>query len=198
VTLKYTVDPIVAAFALLLVWPLLAAAAVAVWMSLGRPILFRQTRVGVDGGTFAMLKFRTMRAGPARDDAVELGEDTAPGGVEGDDRRTRVGKVLRRTSLDELPQLFNVLSGQMSIVGPRPERPEFVRRFEQSVPRYAERHRVKAGITGWAQIAGLRGQTSLHDRVEWDNWYIESWTPWLDLRIIFMTLTAVVRADGAE
>jgi len=195
-TLKYALDRVVVGLALLVIWPLIAAVAAAVWVSVGRPIFFRQVRAGVDGRPFAMLKFRTMRHGDPADELQELPEDTAPGGVEGEDRRTRVGTFLRRTSLDELPQLFNVLRGEMSLVGPRPERPEFVRRFEQSVHRYHERHRVKAGITGWAQIAGLRGNTSLRDRVEWDNWYIENWTPWLDVKIVLMTIAAVFRADA--
>jgi exopolysaccharide biosynthesis polyprenyl glycosylphosphotransferase len=195
-TLKYALDRLVVALALLVIWPVLAAIAIAVWVSLGRPILFRQIRAGVDGKPFAMLKFRTMREGGTADELLQLPEDIAPGGVEGDDRRTPVGRFLRRTSLDELPQLFNVLRGEMSLVGPRPERPEFVRRFEQSIHRYGERHRVKAGITGWAQIAGLRGNTSLHDRVEWDNWYIENWTPWLDVKIVLMTVGAIFRAEA--
>jgi lipopolysaccharide/colanic/teichoic acid biosynthesis glycosyltransferase len=177
----------------------LLAAAGAVWLSLGRPIFFRQVRVGVDGRRFEMLKFRTMREGGVSDERLELPDDVAPGGIEGeDDRRTRVGAFLRRSCIDELPQLFNVLRGDMSLVGPRPERPEFVRRFEQSVDRYGERHRVKAGITGWAQIAGLRGNTSVRDRVEWDNWYIENWTPWLDVKIVLQTAAAVVRAHGTK
>jgi len=198
-TLKYALDRVIVAVGLLVVSPVLLAAAGAVWLSLGRPILFRQVRVGVDGRRFEMLKFRTMRDGGVSDERLELPDDVAPGGIEGeDDRRTRVGAFLRRSCIDELPQLFNVLRGDMSLVGPRPERPEFVRRFEQSVDRYGERHRVKAGITGWAQIAGLRGNTSVRDRVEWDNWYIENWTPWLDVKIVLQTAAAVVRAHGTK
>ena len=198
-TLKYALDRVIVAVGLLVVSPVLLAAAGAVWLSLGRPIFFRQVRVGVDGRRFEMLKFRTMREGGVSDERLELPDDVAPGGIEGeDDRRTRVGAFLRRSCIDELPQLFNVLRGDMSLVGPRPERPEFVRRFEQSVDRYGERHRVKAGITGWAQIAGLRGNTSVRDRVEWDNWYIENWTPWLDVKIVLQTAAAVVRAHGTK
>jgi lipopolysaccharide/colanic/teichoic acid biosynthesis glycosyltransferase len=120
--------------------------------------------------------------------------DTAPGGVEGADRRTGIGKLMRRTSIDELPQLFNVLHGQMSIVGPRPERPEFVELFERRVDRYEDRHRVKSGITGWAQVHGLRGKTSLSDRIELDNFYIENWSLWLDVKILVMTIGAVFHA----
>jgi lipopolysaccharide/colanic/teichoic acid biosynthesis glycosyltransferase len=122
---------------------------------------------------------------------VLLPEDTAPGGVEGADRRTAIGKLLRRTSIDELPQLFNVIKGEMSIVGPRPERPEFVELFERRVSRYEDRHRVRAGITGWAQVHGLRGKTSLSDRIEWDNYYIENWSLWLDFKILLLTVAAV-------
>ena len=116
-----------------------------------------------------------------------LAGDIAPGGVEGEDRRTAVGRFLRRTSLDELPQLFNVLRGDMSLVGPRPERPEFVELFRQDIIRYGDRHRVKSGITGWAQVHGLRGQTSLAERVEWDNYYIAHWSLGLDLKILALT-----------
>jgi lipopolysaccharide/colanic/teichoic acid biosynthesis glycosyltransferase len=105
---------------------------------------------------------------------------------------------MRRKSLDELPQLFNVLAGEMSLVGPRPERTEYVEVYEKKVPRYAERHRVKQGITGWAQVSGLRGTTSLADRAEWDNYYIENWSLWLDFKIMIMTLAAVVRSAEAE
>ena len=132
-----------------------------------------------------------------RDDASALesllGGDTAPGGVEGDDRRTPIGRFLRRSSLDELPQLLNVLRGEMSLIGPRPERPEFVELFNQDIIRYDDRHRVKSGITGWAQVHGLRGQTSLAERVEWDNYYIAHWSLGLDLKILALTFVALLR-----
>jgi lipopolysaccharide/colanic/teichoic acid biosynthesis glycosyltransferase len=138
---------------------------------------------------FTVHKFRSMRP-----DAEQA---TGPVWAvkEGDDRITRIGAVLRRTRLDELPQLWNVLRGDMSFVGPRPERPEFVGLFEESVYRYTDRHRVKAGITGWAQVHGLRGKTSLADRVEWDNYYIENWSLWLDVKIALLTALAVVRSS---
>ena len=122
-----------------------------------------------------------------------LGPDVAPGGVEGADRRTAVGRLMRRTSMDELPQLLNVVRGEMSLVGPRPERPEFVDLFGTRIVRYEDRHRVKSGITGWAQVHGLRGQTALADRVEWDNHYIENWSLGLDVKILVMTVAAVLR-----
>ena len=194
--LKYTLDRIVGAALVIVLAPLLAGIAAATYLSVGRPIFFRQKRVGRDGVEFDMLKFRTMRVGGEDDVSFELVEGMAPGGVEGSDRRTGVGRFLRRVSLDELPQLFNVLFGQMSLVGPRPERPEFVARFDSSVYRYGERRRVKSGITGWAQVNGLRGQTSLDDRVEWDNYYIENFSLWFDVKILLLTVAAVFKLNS--
>jgi exopolysaccharide biosynthesis polyprenyl glycosylphosphotransferase len=195
--IKYAVDRLVAAFFLLITLPVTIPVALAILLTLGRPLFYRQVRVGRDGRTFEMLKFRSMRQAAAEatldPDALKLPPDTAPGGVEGDDRRTRLGVFLRKTSIDELPQLLNVLRGEMSLIGPRPERPEFVGVFESSVYRYTERHRVKSGITGWAQVNGLRGKTSLSDRVEWDNYYIENWSLWLDVKVLILTVLAIVR-----
>jgi exopolysaccharide biosynthesis polyprenyl glycosylphosphotransferase len=193
---KYAVDRVLAFLTLLIMAPLFLTLAAGVLLSVGRPIFFRQRRVGCDGRVFEMLKFRSMRglATVTRIDGAPV--DVAPGGVEGDDRRTRFGMLLRRSSLDELPQLINVLRGDMSVVGPRPERPEFVEQFDGRVYRYNDRHRVKSGITGWAQISGWRGKTSLASRVEWDNWYIENWSPWLDFKILLRTFGAVVRAGS--
>jgi exopolysaccharide biosynthesis polyprenyl glycosylphosphotransferase len=190
---KYALDRLFAAVALVLLSPILIAAAIAVRVSLGRPLLFRQVRVGRDGRTFEIMKFRTMRLsdGPPEPAELELPDDVGPGGVEGEDRRTRLGAFLRATCIDELPQLFNVLRGEMSMVGPRPERPEFVSQFERNVYRYADRHRVKSGITGWSQVHGLRGKTSITDRAEWDNFYIENFSLWLDLKIMVLTLGAI-------
>jgi lipopolysaccharide/colanic/teichoic acid biosynthesis glycosyltransferase len=166
------------------------------------PVLFRQRRVGRDGTVFDLYKFRSMRLDPSQTQPSDedltaldflLNGDMAPGGVEGDDRRTPIGRLLRRFSFDELPQLFNVLRGEMSLVGPRPERPEFVELFRQDIARYGDRHRVKSGITGWAQVHGLRGQTSLAERVEWDNYYIAYWSLGLDLKILALTLVAMFR-----
>jgi exopolysaccharide biosynthesis polyprenyl glycosylphosphotransferase len=196
---KHVLDRIVAGALVLLLSPALLASALAVKLSSPGPVFFRQRRVGRDARPFDLLKFRSMSMGAASpsDTAAEsLPADTAPGGVEGDDRRTAIGRLLRRTSIDELPQLFNVLKGEMSIVGPRPERPEFVELFEQNVERYEDRHRVKAGITGWAQVHGLRGRTSLADRIEWDNYYITNWSLWLDFKILLMTVVAVFRDDA--
>lgn len=200
--LKYAVDRGVAAVAILLLSPLLLAAGVATLISLGRPIFFRQRRVGLNGSEFDVLKFRTMRPATGSAEASEALEDRfasglAPGGVEGEDRRTRVGALLRKTSIDELPQLLNVVRGDMSLIGPRPERPTFAKLFDESVYRYADRHRVKSGITGWSQVNGLRGSTSIRDRVEWDNYYIENRSTWLDLKIIALTIPALFR-DRAE
>ena len=192
--IKYASDRVVAVLLLLLTLPLTVPAAIATMFTLGRPLFFRQERVGRDGRTFEMLKFRTMRASTSVPTLLELPPDTAPGGVDGNDRRTRLGAILRRSSIDELPQLLNVVKGEMSLIGPRPERPEFVGLFEKSVYRYSDRHRVKSGITGWAQVHGLRGKTSLSDRVEWDNYYIENWSLWLDLKVLLLTVLAVLRS----
>ena len=190
--IKHVCDRLAAAAGLLLVLPLLLAAALAVRLSLGEPIFFRQARVGRDGREFEILKFRTMRD-PNAEEPFALDGDLAPGGVEGSDRRTRVGAFLRKTSIDELPQLLNVLRGEMSLVGPRPERPEYVDEFSQRVYRYGDRHRVKSGITGWAQVNGLRGKTSISDRAEWDNHYIENFSLWLDVKIVLLTFVTVFR-----
>jgi exopolysaccharide biosynthesis polyprenyl glycosylphosphotransferase len=195
---KYALDRIVAAVALLSLAPVLVVVAVGVLLSVGRPIFFRQRRVGCDGHVFEMLKFRSMRGGGPDPELEPVSVDIAPGGVEGEDRRTAFGTFIRRLSLDELPQLINVLRGEMSLIGPRPERPEFAEVFASRVRRYDDRHRVKSGITGWAQINGLRGKTSLSDRVEWDNWYIENWSHWLDLKILLRTTLAVARNRTTE
>jgi len=196
---KYATDRVVAAGLLVLVSPVLLAAAIGVWATMGRPIVFRQARAGRDGRVFEILKLRSMRPSQTgQPGSAELPPGTAPGGVEEDDRRTPLGSVLRRTSIDELPQLWNVLRGEMSLVGPRPERPEYVDVFSGQIDRYGDRHRVKAGITGWAQVHGLRGRTSLADRVEWDNYYIENWSLWLDVKILLLTVLAIVRPSHSE
>ena len=188
--IKHMLDRLGAALILTVLAPLMVAIAVAVRFSSPGPVLFRQTRIGRDDTEFEMIKFRTMRVSDGAHPRFETSPDRAPGGVEGDDRRTLVGSLMRRTSLDELPQLVNVLKGEMSLVGPRPERPEFVRHFSEHTDRYTDRHRVRSGLSGWAQVHGLRGQTSVADRVEWDNYYIDNWSLWLDVKILLMTLVA--------
>ncbi|MFN8032417.1 MAG: sugar transferase [Mycobacterium sp.] len=192
-TVKHALDRLVAAVGLVVISPVYLGLAVLVRLSSPGPILFRQPRVGRDGRTFDCLKFRTMRMPTDPHSGFEPSNGAAPGGVEGADRRTTIGKIMRSTSLDELPQLINVIKGEMSLVGPRPERPEFVEVFEAQIRRYGERHRVKAGMTGWAQVHGLRGQTSIADRAEWDNYYIENWSLGLDLKILALTALAVLR-----
>ncbi len=196
--LKYAIDRVVAATVLTALSPVMLLIAAAVRVTMGKPILFRQSRVGRDGHVFEMLKFRTMSdvpVGEADADWVhqQLGTATSIDHAPLSDRQTPVGNFLRRTSLDELPQLWNVLRGDMSLIGPRPERAHYVEHFEKRLYRYGDRHRVKSGLTGWAQVNGLRGKTDLRDRTEWDNHYIENWSLWLDLKIMFMTLGSLVR-----
>lgn len=193
---KHAFDRLFAGALLIALAPVIGTVALLVWLTSPGPILFRQRRVGRDGRVFDLLKFRTMRMPPEGGEFFELKNGCAPGGVEGADRRTLLGRSLRRSSIDELPQLINVVRGDMSIVGPRPERPEYVERFALEVDRYNRRHRVKSGITGWAQVRGLRGQTSIADRVEWDNFYIQNWSLWLDLKIIALTMAEVFRFRG--
>ena len=200
---KYAFDRVFAALGLLVVAPILAVVALAILIKSGRPILFRQRRVGRDGHVFEILKFRTMDAAAGR--VADLDEwayvaagEMPPVEMAGDDRRTGLGALLRKLSIDELPQLWNVLRGDMSIVGPRPEQVQYVELFEEAIYRYPDRHRVKSGLTGWSQVNGLRGETSLADRIEWDNFYIENWSPWLDLRILVKTIPALVVGRGAR
>jgi exopolysaccharide biosynthesis polyprenyl glycosylphosphotransferase len=195
--LKHASDRVLALAMLVVFFPVMLGAALAVRLTSRGPVLFRQLRVGRDGKPFDLYKFRSMSMSPPEEPhssgSLEflLAGDTAPGGVEGEDRRTAVGRFLRRSSLDELPQLINVLRGEMSMIGPRPERPEFVELFRGDITRYGDRHRVRSGITGWAQVHGLRGQTSLAERVEWDNYYIANWSLGLDLKILALTFVAL-------
>ncbi|NHE68846.1 sugar transferase [Rhodococcus sp. D-46] len=190
---KHVSDRIAAGCILFALSPLFLTLMLLVRWSSPGPIFFAQERVGRNGQIFGCLKFRSMRL-PDPDHVTFVPKiGSAPGGVEGTDRRTRIGKLMRSTSMDELPQLLNVLRGDMSLVGPRPERPEFVTLFEAQIRRYGERHRVKAGVTGWAQVNGLRGQTSIADRAEWDNYYIENWSLWLDIKILMLTVLAVFK-----
>lgn len=185
IVVKRFMDVVFSTIGLLLLSPLMVLIAFLVKMGSPGPILYRQTRCGLNGRTFSMFKFRTMKEG------AEAATGPVMTKVD-DDRRTKLGTFLRRTSLDELPQLINVLLGHMSLVGPRPERPEFVQKFRKTIPNYMARHCVKAGITGWAQVHGLRGNTSLRKRIQYDLHYITHWNPWLDIRILWMTVWKVL------
>jgi Undecaprenyl-phosphate glucose phosphotransferase len=178
--LKRGLDLCVSAAALVLCAPLMLSIAVLIKLSSPGRILYRQQRMGLDCRPFTLLKFRSMRA------------DAEPPGVpvwsiKNDHRCTRVGTWLRRLNLDELPQLINVLKGEMSLVGPRPERPEFIERFRRGIPRYMLRHKIQAGMTGWAQIHGYRGDTSIEERLRYDLDYIQRWSLLFDLRILLLT-----------
>ena len=187
---KRTVDVAISGSALVALSPLFAGIAAAIRLEDGGPILYRQTRMGLDGRPFTIVKFRSMRVGAE--------DESGPTWASPDDpRRTRVGAWLRLWSLDELPQLINVLKGEMSLVGPRPERPEFVREFKEKFPQYMVRHRVRAGMTGWAQVHGWRGNTSLARRIEYDLYYIENWSLSLDAKILWMTLRHGLRHRNA-
>ncbi len=198
--LKYALDRVVAAGLLILVAPVLLAAMAGVWLTIGRPLFFRQLRMGRDGVAFEILKLRTLRGAPDGYEAdaewarAQLGGEPVAGYAPLESRVGRVTHFLRRSAIDELPQLWNVVRGEMSLVGPRPERLPYAERFEGQVYRYSDRHRVKSGLTGLAQVSGLRGKTSLRDRVEWDNHYIENWSHWLDLKILLKTPPALFAA----
>ncbi|MBA2891396.1 sugar transferase [Nonomuraea soli] len=189
-TVKRVCDVVLASLLLLLCAPVLVACLLAAWVEGGRGVLFRQVRIGMNGRPFEMLKIRTLKQTSAHDSATRwaAGESTRTGPI---------GGFLRRTSLDELPQLWNVVTGRMSLVGPRPERPYFVAQFSRQIPHYERRHRVPVGITGWAQVHGLRGDTSIAERARLDNYYIDKWSPILDLKIIIRTIGCVFRLGGA-
>ena len=187
--IKRLFDIAVVFTATLVLAPVLIAAALAVRLEGGPGVIFRQVRVGRDGKQFELLKFRSMR--PA--DEVESQTQWC---VAADNRVGVVGRILRATSIDELPQLWNILRGDMTLVGPRPERPHFVELFSAQFDRYAHRHRVQAGLTGFAQVSGLRGDTSIADRARYDNFYIENWSLWLDIKIILRTFREVLSHRG--
>lgn len=178
---KRIFDLLLGSFVLVAVFPFLVAIGLLIKITSRGPVLYRQKRVGMDGHLFEILKFRTMRPDAER----ETGPVWA---IQNDPRRTKIGAFLRKTSLDELPQLLNVLKGDMSLVGPRPERPQFVDEFRNRIPSYMLRHKIKAGMTGWAQIHGWRGNTSLEKRIEYDLYYIQNWSIFFDLKILWMTL----------
>jgi exopolysaccharide biosynthesis polyprenyl glycosylphosphotransferase len=187
---KRCFDIVLSGASLALLSPLFLVIAVGVAASSKGPVFYRQERIGRDGRRFSLVKFRSMRAGA----------ESASGPVwtvEGDSRVTSLGRFLRRFSLDELPQLINVFRGEMSLVGPRPERPHFVDRFKSRVPKYLERHRVKSGMTGWAQVNGLRGNVPIEERTKFDIYYVENWSFLFDLKIIIMTIWTVVRGENS-
>jgi exopolysaccharide biosynthesis polyprenyl glycosylphosphotransferase len=188
--LKRAFDLAVTSLALIVFSPLMLAIAIAIWFEDRGPIFYQQVRMGLDGKPFEIVKFRSMR----------VGAETLSGAVwaeKDDPRRTRIGRVIRAWSLDELPQLWNVLVGDMSVVGPRPERPQFVEQFRAEFPHYMLRHKVRAGMTGWAQVHGWRGNTSVRMRIEHDLYYIENWSLGLDVKILFMTVLHGLRHENA-
>ena len=183
-------DLTLAITAILLLSPVMLLVALLIWIEDGAPVFYRQVRMGLDGKPFEMLKFRSMKVGAES-------ETGAVWAAKDDPRRTRVGRFIRAWSLDELPQLWNVLVGDMSVIGPRPERPEFVEQFRAEVPHYMLRHKVRAGMTGWAQVHGWRGNTSIRMRIEHDLYYIENWSLLLDLKILFMTIVHGLKHENA-
>jgi Undecaprenyl-phosphate glucose phosphotransferase len=178
---KRTFDFVLGILILAILSPMMLAISILIKLTSKGPTLYGQERIGMDGRLFQMFKFRTMK----KDAEKETGPVWAR---ENDPRRTKVGAFLRKTSLDELPQLFNVLKGEMSLVGPRPERPNFVKEFRNKIPSYMLRHKIKAGMTGWAQVKGWRGNTSLEKRIEHDLYYIQNWSIGFDVKILFMTI----------
>lgn len=177
--LKRAMDIVGSLILIVLTSPIMLIAAIGVRLSSPGPILFRQERVGLNKKTFTMYKFRSMRVNATQDTGWSKNEDP---------RKTPFGSFIRKTSIDELPQFFNVLKGDMSLIGPRPEIPHYVEQFKETVPLYMLKHQVRPGITGWAQVNGFRGDTSIEGRIKCDIWYIENWTVWLDIRIVFMTI----------
>ncbi|MFQ5953262.1 MAG: exopolysaccharide biosynthesis polyprenyl glycosylphosphotransferase, partial [Candidatus Omnitrophota bacterium] len=185
--IKRVMDIVFSAVGLVVISPVLLVIAVLVKLNSPGPVFYLQKRIGEDGQRFAMFKFRTMVENAEKG----VGRIWAK---ENDPRRTKVGGFLRRFNLDELPQLINVLKGEMSLVGPRPERPHFVGKFKEDIPRYMARHKIKSGMTGWAQVNGLRGNTSIEERTKYDIHYIENWSLTFDLKILFMSIFAIKNA----
>ncbi|MFI7550294.1 sugar transferase [Micromonospora sediminimaris] len=188
-TIKRASDLAFATAALIVLSPVILLCAVATFVDGGRGILFRQERIGRYGRPFKVIKFRSMRP-------IDEQESQTNWSIAHDQRVSPIGRFMRRTSLDELPQLWNVLRGDMSVVGPRPERPHFVEKFSAEYPSYATRHRVPVGLTGLAQVSGLRGDTPISDRARFDNYYIENWSLWLDAKVMIRTVAEVFRGAG--
>jgi len=188
--LKRIIDIIFSFIGIIICIPLMCVIFFLIKVSSKGPIFYTQTRVSLDGKKFQMIKFRTMK----KDAEKETGAVWAK---ENDPRKTKIGAMLRKISFDELPQLFNVLRGDMSLIGPRPERPELVEEFLKHIPHYALRHKIKGGMTGWAQIHGWRGDTDLNTRIQYDLYYIEHWSIWLDIQILLRTIPAVLKSKGA-
>ncbi|HDP69229.1 MAG TPA: undecaprenyl-phosphate glucose phosphotransferase [Actinobacteria bacterium] len=188
--IKSIFDYIVASLILIITSPLLALIALLIKLTSPGPVMFAQERASYNGRPFKMYKFRTMKVGAEDEEGPVWAKKDDP-------RRTKLGAFLRRHSLDEFPQLFNILKGNMSLVGPRPERPCFIEEFQQTIPRYMKRLRVKSGITGWAQVNNLRGDTPLDERIKYDNFYIENWSFGMDLKILFLTIFRVFRDPNA-
>jgi len=187
-TLKRAVDFVGSGLALVILSPFLMLVAAAIKLDSKGAVFYAQERMGLDAQPFWCLKFRSMRTDAEKD---------GPGWTKaGDSRVTRLGRIIRRLNIDELPQLINVLMGDMSLVGPRPERPVYVEQFRRSIPRYMDRHREKAGLTGWAQVNGLRGDTSIAERTKYDLWYIENWSLWLDFKIMLRTALNIILGGG--
>lgn len=187
---KRFVDLFVSFFLLVVFWPLFILVAFIIKLDSKGTVFYRQKRVGIDGYEYVLIKFRTMY--------MEAEKETGPvWTVKNDSRVTRIGRILRRTSIDELPQLINVLKGEMSLVGPRPERPYFVKQFRSQIPKYLERHRVKSGMTGWAQVNGLRGEVSIEKRTQYDIYYVENWSFLFDIKILIMTIWAIMKGENS-
>jgi len=183
--IKRSMDLVLSFLSMVFLFPFLFLISVIIKVSSPGPIFYMQKRVGMDGNIFWMYKFRTMRT----DAEAEKGPAWS---MNEDPRVTGIGRILRKTSLDELPQIINVFTGEMSLIGPRPERPFFVEKFEKGIPRYMERHKVKSGMSGWAQVNGLRGDTSIPDRLQYDLYYIENWSLWFDIKIIILTILDII------
>ena len=178
--IKRAMDVFGSLFALALFAPVMLVVALLIKLTSKGPVIFKQERVGLHNKNFMMYKFRSMVVQSEEDEKKEWT-------TKNDSRVTWIGKFIRKTSIDELPQLFNVLSGKMSLIGPRPERPQFVEKFKEEIPRYMVKHQVRPGLTGWAQVNGLRGDTSIEERIRCDIYYIENWSLGLDLKILFLT-----------